>query len=277
MTLVSVIVPTRNSSRTIEACLQSIKSQTHRETELVVIDNSSNDGTADIARRYADVLQTRGPERSAQRNYGAKLARGEFLMFVDSDMTLEPGVVAECLSASRSFGVCPVIVPELTVGDGFWCRCRALERSCYVGDDSIEAARFFSRTIFESIGGYDEGLTGPEDWDLSVRASAGRTLPRTRSRILHDETRVRLAELLAKKRYYASSFRLYWKKHGTPALRQTNTLMRPAFIKHWRRLVREPVLATGLLSLKVLELGAALTGVLGNPGLARRQLGPPHA
>src|ERR1700730_278134 len=205
--MVSVIVPTRNAARTFEACLASIRAQQRVEIELIVVDNDSVDGSQAIADSYADVVLTHGPERSAQRNYGAFLSKGSYLLFIDSDMILQPDVAAKCMAAMDDTRALAVIVPESSVGQGFWAACRALERSCYVGDDSIEAARFFRRDVFTTIGGFDERLTGPEDWDLSVRVSRGELLPRAASFIIHDEGRLKIADHLRKKRYYAASFR----------------------------------------------------------------------
>src|ERR1700733_4303935 len=86
---VSVVVTTRNSGQTLEACLRSIRRQAYEPTELVVVDNHSTDGTVEIARRYADHVATIGPERSAQRNHGATLASGALLLFIDADMVLD--------------------------------------------------------------------------------------------------------------------------------------------------------------------------------------------
>src|SRR5438093_3699221 len=97
--VVSVIVPTRNSARTLEACLKSVRAQAYRQVELVVVDNESTDQSLHIARRYCDISETFGPERSAQRNRGARLASGDFLLFIDSDMTLTPLVIGDCLDA----------------------------------------------------------------------------------------------------------------------------------------------------------------------------------
>src|SRR5262249_55673756 len=142
---VSVVVPTRNAARTLAACLESIRAQTHEPLELVVVDNASTDGSDRLAARWADVVLRGGPPRSAQRNRGASEATGEFVLFVDSDMVLEPNVAAACAEVAAS-GMDAVVIPEQSFGDGFWARCKTLERSCYVGDESIEAARFFRRS-----------------------------------------------------------------------------------------------------------------------------------
>jgi len=158
------------------------------------------------------------------------LAGGDFLLFIDSDMTLAPRVVSDCLDAVRLSGAPAAVIPEVSIGEGFLAHCRALERSCYMGDDAVEAARFFTREAFETSGGFDENLTGPEDWDLSIRVAAGRRLPRTSSLIYHDEGRLQLGSVLAKKRYYAASSLQYWHKHGRSVLGQANIVFRPAYL-----------------------------------------------
>jgi glycosyltransferase involved in cell wall biosynthesis len=258
--LVSVVVPTHNSTRTIEACLESIRSQVYQPIELVVVDNSSGDDTRQIAARFADIVEVYGPERSAQRNHGALLSHGQFLLFVDSDMRLTSSVVIQCVEAAKA-GAPAVIIPEVSIGEGFWAQARSLERSCYLGDDAIEAARFFRRPEFERSGGYDENLVAMEDWDLSVRIARGQHLPRTNADIEHDEGRLKLGTVLAKKRYYGGAATAYWRKHGRVTLGQANLVFRPAFMRNWRRLLRHPILTAGLLALKTMEASAALLGV----------------
>jgi glycosyltransferase involved in cell wall biosynthesis len=258
---VSIIVPTKNSARTIESCLQSIKRQAHAAIELIVVDNSSTDSTAAIARRYADSFLIQGPERSSQRNVGARSSEGDYLLFIDSDMILDPDVVAQCMTTIGGSTAPALIIPEISIGDGFWAKCRALERDCYSNDDSVESARFYRRSAFDDAGGYDERLVAFEDWDLSLRVSRGTSLPRISSLIVHDEGRIKLSSHLAKKRYYAASFVLYRQKHRKTARDQANLLFRPAFARNWKRLVRHPGLTTGIMSLKTLELCAGLMGI----------------
>jgi glycosyltransferase involved in cell wall biosynthesis len=261
--LVSVIVTTRNSERTLEACLRSVRSQTHPRIELVVVDNHSTDATMEIASRYADRVATVGPERSAQRNHGAALASGDHLLFVDSDMVLDDDVVTDGLEALRGADLPAVVIPERTEGEGFWTNCRILERSCYTGDDTVEAARLFTRASFVEIGGFDPDLNGGEDWDLSRRVAAGRRLPRTRAVIRHDEGRTTLRTVYAKRRYYAPGYLRYLRKHGSDVLAQGNPIIRAAYLRHWRRLARHPLLTTGMVSLKVIETTAVLQVAVG--------------
>lgn len=272
--LVSVVVPTRNSARTLEGCLLSVRAQSYAPIELIVIDNGSTDQTWVIARRVADIVQTWGPERSAQRNRGAHISQGQYLLFIDSDMQLEPGVVSDCVSALDESGYPAVVIPEVSVGMGFLARCRALERSCYSGDDAIEAARFFSRHAFNNSGGFDEDLTGPEDWDLSARVASGRRLPRTNSHISHDEGNLSIRSILEKKRYYAASSLSYWRKHGRSSLMQANLVLRPALLRNWRRLLRHPILALSIFGVKSLETLAATVGTVQGLAAKRRADAP---
>ena len=258
---VTAVVPTRNSARTVGACLSSLRGQTHQPLEVVVVDNASSDGSDRIAAEWADQLLRAGPERSAQRNRGASRGEGAFLLFVDSDMLLEPTVVAECVAAAAA-GADAVVIPEQSFGDGFWARCKALERSCYVGDDSIEAARFFTREVFESVGGYDEELAGTEDWDLHERVRrAGARLDRIAPLIWHDEGHLRLAQLTAKKFHYGRTFGQYLAKHPRLARTQAHPF-RIAFVRHRRRLAADPVTALGMVAMKATEAAAGAAGLV---------------
>jgi glycosyltransferase involved in cell wall biosynthesis len=246
----------------VTACLESARAQDHPDVELIVVDNHSSDRTQQIARELADTVLVAGPERSAQRNAGARAATGRFLVFIDSDMVLEPSVVSEAVRAAGE-GAASVVIPEQSFGEGYWTRCKALERACYLGDDTIEAARFFTRDAFERADGYDESIpAGPEDWDLHqrVRAGGGR-VGRTRALIWHDEGRLRLRETMATKFYYGKGADVYMRRHSGVARKQAR-LFRPAFVRHWRKLARRPLTTAGMLVMKALELAAGAAGLL---------------
>jgi glycosyltransferase involved in cell wall biosynthesis len=260
--LVSVIVPTRNSADTLGECLRSIRSQSYEPIELIVVDNGSTDATPRIAAGLADEVLDAGPERSAQRNAGARASHGSYLVFIDSDMLLRPEVIRDCVARAEA-GFDAVVIPETSFGEGFWARCKALERSCYLGDETIEAARFFRRESFLEVGGYDETIPyGPEDWDIHARVrAAGARIGRAEAMIDHDEGALALRELLARKYYYGKASERYIRAHGTLAGRQL-TVLRPAFRRHWRLLARHPLTAAAMLVMKACELGAGGAGLV---------------
>jgi GT2 family glycosyltransferase len=272
MTRVGVVIPTRNSAATLAACLESIRRQTHPDLVIAVVDNASTDRTLEIAERLADVRATIGPERSAQRNEGARRVSGSHLLFVDSDMLLEPGVVADCVALAAG-GAQAVVIPETSFGRGYWAKCKALERSCYVGDDLVEAARFFARDAFEAVGGFDETLpAGPEDWDLHERVRAnGATIARTKTWIHHDEGEPTLDRLVRKKYYYGRAMAEYRRRHPELARRQL-TVFRPAFVRHWRRLAADPRIGVGVVAMKACEYAGGAAG-LATEMLSRSRLG----
>lgn len=259
--LISFIVPTRNSFRTIEACVASIRAQRYPHVEVIVVDNHSKDGTWRYAEANADIAVTRGPERSAQRNYGASVSSGQLLVFIDSDMVLEGDVAREAAALfSSKPGLGTAVIPEVSFGEGFWARCRSLEKRLYLGDPAAEAARIFRRTAFEELHGYDEALTGPEDYELPDRmASAGWESARIGARVWHDEGRVKLAAVFLKKRYYGQTLSSYL---FSPASSRSRGIGRTGVFSNRRVLLSEPVNAAGLLMLKLVDGAGLAIGML---------------
>lgn len=92
--LVSVIVPARNAERFIDACLSSVRKQSHQNLEIFVIDDGSEDNTASVTQSVDDeriqLLQTDGIGAAAARNRGVEAASGQYLQFLDADDCLSP-------------------------------------------------------------------------------------------------------------------------------------------------------------------------------------------
>jgi glycosyltransferase involved in cell wall biosynthesis len=253
--LVSVVVPTFNSERFLEKCLRSVSAQTYLRIEVVVVDNFSEDKTREIAEKCGARVVLCRAGRSRARNVGSSYANGEFVLFVDSDMELTANVVSECV-ARVGGGFDAVIIPEFSVGEGFWAKCRALEKECYVGDDLIEAARFFRSSVFEAVGKYDSVLEAGEDWDINQRTKKGGfEIGRINASIRHHEGKLALREAVLKKRYYGQTLQDYLIKHPSEAKQQLK-IIRPAFLRNWKKLANDPIHAFGMFFMKACEFGA---------------------
>lgn len=238
----------------------SIREQTYSDLEISVVDNFSTDGTAAIASRLADRFFQLGPERSAQRNAGLQNSTGEFIFFVDSDMVVEPHVVERCVNRVAT-SPCIIAIPEISIGEGYWSRCKAFERSFYVSDKTTAAARFYPRSLLISLGGYDEHLYAGEDWDLSMRASAVMPLDFIDEIIIHDEGRLSWLVQTRKKFYYGLNLPCFIRKHGREARARLSPL-RPSLVNNARVIAARPLVGAGMILLKIGEMVAGVLGII---------------
>ena len=224
--MISVIIPTKNSGNTLQKLLYSLGRQTYRNFETIVFDNNSVDSTREIAEEMNSIVVNFGPERSAQRNKGAEIAKGEVLLFLESDMELTEHILEQCISGmSTSDALC--IMEKVVAGDNYWAKARAFERDAYFGSLYFEAARCFRKMVFNKLGGYDAGLTGLEDMALQAKLiEGGYRIGWIDGAILHHEQDVGFSEYIKKRRLYGGTdkqfrdkFPEYWKRLQSPLLR----------------------------------------------------------
>lgn len=257
---VTVVVPTRNNIRTIEACLRSVTEQTHPRVELIVVDNHSTDGTPEVAERLADRVITAGPERSAQRNTGIEASSAEWVLWLDSDMILPPRTVALALETAEATGAVGVALPERTIGDGFWTACRALERECYLDDPWLHNPRLVRRDYLVGEGAFHLDMSGPEDADLRMKMrSTGAGIELAPIIIDHDEGRLTVRDVMSKRYYYGRSIPAFASEHEGAVGAQGKAVLK-AYVRNHRRLLRDPAHAAGMVALRAMEAGGYALG-----------------
>lgn len=253
--LVSVVVPTFNSERFLERCLRSVRGQTYDNIEIIVVDNYSTDKTREIAVEHGGRVILASSERAVAKNLGAKVARGKHILFLDSDMVIEPCVIEECVRAIESDKkVGAVIIAERSIGDGFWVRVRDFERSLYKGTD-VESARFFTRDLITKIGGFDEEVVFFEESTLpqKLEALGYDTKARIESMTCHLEDGFSLNKWLVKKYYYGKSSWKYRERYKRYVTNQMNLVNRLQLFLWKKAFYRKPQLAFSVLILKSLE------------------------
>ncbi len=174
---ITVIMPARNAASLIGACLRSINAERlpFGESEVIVVDNGSTDGTPEIAAAAgASVVSLPGLRVSALRNRAASLARAPLLAFIDADHELGKGW---CEAVRDIFGdpsVGAAGAPCHAPPDGTWVQ-RAYD--CLRRHDGrrrdatwLGSGNLVIRTdVFRRLGGFDEVLATCEDVDLCRR------------------------------------------------------------------------------------------------------------
>lgn len=115
MEIVSVIVPVYQAEKYISQCLQSILNQTYREIEVILVDDGSKDHSLKICNTFAQkddrvkVLHQENQGVSAARNRGLNEARGDYILFVDSDDTIENTMI-EYMIAKAEEGCYDIVI-----------------------------------------------------------------------------------------------------------------------------------------------------------------------
>lgn len=286
--LVSVVITTKNEEKNIRTCLQSIQLQTWPNIETIVVDNNSWDKTKIIAQEYTSKVYDKGPERSAQRNYGIiEKSVGKYAIYLDADMILSPITIEACVSYIRSSNAIALYIPEIVLGKTYLSCIRRFERSFYDGTP-IDGARFFERSSFIRIGGFDENLFikgSGEDWDIDKMLkqhgnidllpryidSSSNKLWKIREFIeangvcynhkytglYHNEAQISINNYLKKKSYYTLGFDGYinkWGKDDPDIKRQFGLVYRfwTVFTENgkWRKLLNRIDLVLGMYFLR---------------------------
>ncbi len=255
---ITIVIPTYKSRSTLARCLASIGHQTQSPKAVIVVDRYSRDGTAELARAdHAKVIEVE-VNRSRARNIGLEKSSSAGVLFVDSDMILPPSLMRECEAGLIKHHA--LIIPEISVGRGFWAECKAAERKTYIRNEMIEAARCFRTDALLSIGGYDPRLEAGEDWDLQIRVkAAGLSFGRTSTVIEHDEGNPTLLAMLRKKYFYGKMFGTYLAINPYEGVRQLNPFRR-IFAPTLATLPSDPIHGVGIFMLRTLEFTAASIG-----------------
>ncbi len=174
---VSCIVPAYNSAQHLPDSLESILAQSHRPHEVIVADDGSTDGTADVLAEYAGRVSwmrqdNGGP--AAARNLGLSAATGEFVAFLDADDRWESDKLERQLAV---FDARPVVDLCFTAFRYFWAPELEVEsrqyrdqglarpiRSCHISSLLIR------RETFAAYGKFDPGLRQGENTTWLIRA-----------------------------------------------------------------------------------------------------------
>ncbi len=177
---VSIIIPCYNQGKFLKDAIESALNQTHKNIEVVVVNDGSTDNTSEVMRSYGKrikaVTQT-NKGLSAARNAGIKASTGGWILPLDSDDTIEPTYI------EKTIGKADIV--------GTWIKCFGKYKDIwkpahglpshenFLKQNHLFSCTLFKRCVFTNTGGYDEemfvggkqGCNGFEDWEYWIRAT----------------------------------------------------------------------------------------------------------
>ncbi len=174
--LLSVIVPCYNYGRYIREALQSIRSQTFRDCEIIVVDDGSTDLQTiqvlkGLRREGLRVLRQEHSGPAQALNRGISLATGRYICCLSSDDTIEPTYFEKCLALLESNPGLSFAYP-LVRTFGFEQRVgvtKPFDLGLLLSYNHVCGSAIFRKAGWEAVAGFDPAMSAYEDWDFWIR------------------------------------------------------------------------------------------------------------
>lgn len=182
MSKITVIVPNYNKSQYIEECIQSIKDQTFKDFECIIVDDGSTDNSKEIIKKLIEndnrfqLFCNTNHGLSFSRNFGIKLANTEFVLPLDSDDYIEKDYIKRIIEYFNQH-------PETTLFYGKWFfigynadymnfklgNLHYIDYKTLLRGNSIHCCCAYRKKDAIDCGLFDENMQGYEDWEFLIR------------------------------------------------------------------------------------------------------------
>ena len=165
--MISIIIPTYQHGDTIEACLLSLFGQTHKDYEIIVVNDGSTDNTREVLDKYKDrvkIIHQQNKGAPVARNRGFKESSGDFIIFCDADVKARTDMLEKMLNVLLKNEDCSYSYSSFKWGwknfnlhefDG-----QKLKKGNFITSTSLIRREHFPKN------GWDESLKKFQDWDL---------------------------------------------------------------------------------------------------------------
>lgn len=215
----TIIIPCYNEAACIERCLRAHTAQTVHPLELILTDDGSSDGTAEIVERLREEIpgitllrqEHAGPARA--RNLAARHARADILVFTDADMLPAPDYVENITRPIRTGAARGTFTYDEFVRNvgNYWADAWAVASGKPVGRFSIPGRphsvfRAILRTEFERIGGYTDVGTGGVGEDQTLAIKLGYKPTEAPGAVYHHDNPATLHEFFASAAWYGKGW-----------------------------------------------------------------------
>jgi glycosyltransferase involved in cell wall biosynthesis len=176
---VSVIIPAFNAAKFVGGAIESVLAQTFQGFEIIIVDDGSRDDTNQAVAPYLADSRVRYVQQSNHgashaKNVGARIALGQYVLFLDADDTIAPSTLEVMRQRFHETGAAWCIVDVVKrIGENRTIRHVGYPAGellpAILEEDFITRSPFYVRQAFLDCGMYDETLQVREDWDINIR------------------------------------------------------------------------------------------------------------
>lgn len=263
--LISIIIPTKNEEINIKRCLSSIKNNTYKNYEVIIVDQSSTDKTTEIGLEFGSKIIVTKPTKdylppSNSRNLGFKESKGEYIYHLDADMELDNNLLEEIVSIFKNSEIGAIVVPENDIATNIWAKAKAFERSLYL-ETNMEAARVSRREIFEKTK-YDSEIFSGEDWNIHDEFSKLSKIGRTKSGVRHYLNNISLKKEFYKKFNYGKGSNKYIVRKKADLYKKLEYLGKSYIKAIISNLITKPIVVLSFIILRTVDLAGLTFGAL---------------
>ncbi len=179
---ISIIIPLYNSEKTLEKCLHAIFNSKYQNFEVLVVDDGSKDNSLKIAESFpCNILKLKHNQgASVARNWGAKNAKGDILLFIDSDIVIKSDTLNQFADSLKSYPAVFGIYSQKPGVDGLLSLYQNFYAHKSIKETKELTSMFYSycaaikKEIFDKVGGFDESWVRAtfEDVEFGMRVTA---------------------------------------------------------------------------------------------------------
>lgn len=177
---VTIVIPVYNGEKYIENCIDSIINQDYSDIQIVIVDDGSTDRTAEIIKKYERVEYYKQAQLGATvaRNLGLKMAKGQFIKFLDADDFLAKDSISQQVAHSLLLEADFIVYGHVELIDDYKRTLgkTRIDNSSFnsqivslILNNVITALPLHKVEILKEIGGFDERLKSRQEWNLHIR------------------------------------------------------------------------------------------------------------
>ena len=244
----SIIIPVSKIANLeyLNKCLDSLSKQDYKQFEIILVEESKTNLSKSLA-----------------RNYGARKAKGKYLVHIDTDYLVAPTILQRCHRLITQKGAKTITLREsVAPSKNIWQKARRLEKEILSQNIHLSTPQIIEKRLFEKIGGFDERVDALDDWVLNIKLAKEKVPAyEIASPLTYIYEPTNIFEIIKRRYKKGQNLKPFKEKYGTVPQIAILPLIK-TYTQNINLINKSPIAFISLIVLKVFDLGAFFLGSL---------------